>query len=311
MARFRFIPRKAWLLAACLGLSVPWAAGQSITESHPGEMVFSLLPRPFQKDPRIDIAVITEVTPEGRKHPSPTAARPAYYEPVATGYHDEGQGFSSQRTLAVATLQKDLEAAMTRSHFLVADRAHPPTLVVFFVWGSANGLDPSHSSDGLLDDTGAEDLGHQNLLARARLVGGTKFAHDYQAVLNEEDLRKATGMKGPGPLERFLDRDSGTTRQLVEQSKADCFYVVASAYEKESIVHPPRKLLWRSSMTADSLGVSIEQTLPTLIVAGGPYFGRDMSGPATLAGHLVPAGKVEIGTPVQIPAPAAGQPGRR
>ena len=132
------------------------------------------------------------------------------------------------------------------------------------------------------------DAGHRNLMTRAALVGGNKFAAELKDVLEKQD--RVDGMGGPppgsfldqvGPLQTFLRRDF-RTRQLYDESMADCYYVVASAYDHQAAVHGVRQLLWRSKMTADSLGVAMIDTLPGLILNAGKYLGRDMPVAATI-----------------------------
>ena len=49
------------------------------------EWVFSLLPKSMQKNPRLELTVITEMTEAGKKLPPVSAAAPAYFELFTTG----------------------------------------------------------------------------------------------------------------------------------------------------------------------------------------------------------------------------------
>lgn len=298
--------RATFLFAALLAPISLFAADkpQNFTEITPGGWDFSLLPRAFQKNPKVDVTVITEMTPDGRKRREPTEGRPATYLPYATGYHDEGQGVTGEHPLPVALLQERLEKALRQNHYVPVAADKKPELTIFFAWGSANRLDDEISVDqdsGLPVVDGPVDIGHKNLLSRAALVGGERFAHELEQVLSREDEAKAAGLlPGITPLEQLAMKSDKTAR-LIEQAQADCFYMVASAYDTAALAKGKRVLLWRTKMTANSQGISMADTLPSLATAGGPYFGKDMPEAATLSGHLVPVGQVEIGTPVPVP----------
>jgi hypothetical protein len=145
------------------------------------------------------------------------------------------------------------------------------------------------------------DVGHKNLLSRAALVGGTKFAQELEKVLREQDaMNAAGGIAGSvTPLEVFTEK-SDKYRELIEQAYDDCYYVVASAYEGAALSHGQKKLLWRTKMTTNSRGVAMAQSLPALITTGGPYFGTDMSEAQTLERRELPEGHVKLGTPVEV-----------
>jgi hypothetical protein len=296
-------------LFASAALSSRAASDSSVSESHPGEFTFSLLPKVFQKNPKIYMTVISEMTPDGKKVAPPTAEKPTYYVEETAGYHDEGQGVTGERPIPIPALEAQLKSSLATSHFLPAAPGRPATLVIIFIWGSHNTLDTDatsaqinlESGGDLGAATGFTDVGHKNLLARAALVGGMKFALDLEKVLRDEDAMNASGGTGghPTPLEIFTDK-SVKNRELIEQAYDDCYYVVASAYEGAALAHGQRKLLWRTKMTTNSRGVAMAQSLPALISTGGPYFGKDMSEAATLERRELPEGNVKVGTPVEV-----------
>ena len=285
-------------LAAALLFS-SFVAAAAPDESGSGRFVFSLLPKSFQKDPAVDLAVITEVTDPGRKLPPPSAKKPIYYLAHTAGYHDEGQGLTGEKPLPVAELEANLEKSLAFSHYLAAPEGRSVTEVIFFVWGSHTKL---NDDDLSLDPSGFVDVENQNLLSRAALVGGVKFAHEFEQALSEHAKLSMAGISalGPDPVSIFMNRDARTL-QLVEQSYDDCYYVVASAYDAANLAKGRRILLWRTKMTTNSRGLSRAQTLPLLNPRGGPYFGKDMSVAATLTRRATPDGHVEIGTPTEVP----------
>src|SRR5258708_3179486 len=178
----------------------------STTNSNSGKFVFSLAPRAFQKNPLLDMAVITEVTDDGRKILPPTPSRPAYYLLQSAGYHLEGDGAADAPPPPGIDFENLLKKSMAQSSYLVSEAGHDPSLVIIYVWGSHNKVDPN-----------AEDSTYRNLLSRAALVGGTKFAHEMEKALYEDNLMPA-GFSGVSrPFYRFRERDD-KTRQLESKS---------------------------------------------------------------------------------------------
>ncbi len=56
-------------------------AGAALSAATPDESrnVFSLLPKSLQKKPLVDLNIITEMTPEGRRSPPATPVAPVYF----------------------------------------------------------------------------------------------------------------------------------------------------------------------------------------------------------------------------------------
>jgi hypothetical protein len=55
------------------------------------------------------------------------------------------------------------------------------------------------------------------------------------------------------------------------------------------------KLLWRATMSLPTYGTDLAESLPALMKAGAPFFGRETGLPQHVTQPLVPPGKVEIG----------------
>ena len=53
-------------------------------------------------------------------------------------------------------------------------------------------------------------------------------------------------------------------------------------------------------MTVDTRGLSLTETLPALITAGGPYFGHETEAATALTKRVVRQGKVDVGTPTVV-----------
>ena len=94
------------VLATCA--ANPAAASAPVPPQKPeSAWNFSLLPKAFQKHPRLAISIITEMTDEGRKITPPTPANPAYYRAYSAGYHEEGTGgYESGKKVSEENLEK-------------------------------------------------------------------------------------------------------------------------------------------------------------------------------------------------------------
>jgi hypothetical protein len=160
----------------------------------------------------------------------------------------------------------------------------------------------------------------RNLLDRASLVGGEKFAKRLLELFEEADAMNLAANATPAPggervftpaMAEFANPVNAFKRLnpknefLVDQVASNVYYVVASAYDHKAMSEKRRVLLWRTRMTVASDGVSPEQAMPTMVLNAGPFFGRSMEGPEIFTRRPVRDGSVEIGTPTVVDPPAA------
>ena len=329
-----------WLLAlpALAADSTPAPEPAAAATEPPGN--FELLPRSFQRNPALGLTVITEMTEAGKKLPPVSPQAPAYYAVQSGGYHVMGEP-SHGKSLTAPEVEAVLQRALATGGYLPADQGHPPTLLVVYLWGAHNLFDQDNPA--LSDEQWTN-----NILERAALAGGEKFAAELRKAIQHSDdaasasvshlTRTATAAPEdtggpPNPTTdpfsnlgaaaavaqmnammdpvRLLKQRSPKNEFLLDQASADCYYVVASAYAYRSVATHVKQLLWRTRMTVNATGVSQLQSLPALIAAAGPYFGKDMAESEILTRRAVPEGKVEIGTPTVVePAPANGPAGK-
>lgn len=292
------------------GAELPAAEGR--VKSGESRWVFSLLPKSLQQNPRLDITVITEVTEEGKKLPEPSPSMPTYFDAVSTGYRaigDEtvvGAGVSDEQIHTV------LFKSLAKNGYLKSDTRHRPTQLIIYTWGThalPTEADPENP-------TISADLITRNMLDRAALVGGTKFAEEMRKLFSDANAMALADAKPvqyassempevqsvlhpdspefTNPIHRYKLANPKNAF-LVEQAASDVYYIVASSYDYEAVKANKRVLLWRTRMTVASTGVSHAQTIPTLITAAGPYFGKETKEPEILSKRSVREGSVEIG----------------
>ena len=255
-----------------------------------GNWLHALLPNPFSPNPDMEMTVITEMTDEGRKLPAVSPGHPAYYTVEPSGDREMGGTVAREQTMPPEDVGPLLVRGLAVNGYKPAQLpGHPPSLLIFYVWGTHNHFD---ETDGA---AGSFDLVRRNVLDRALLVGGKKFSDELAEVIRESQ----DWTLGPPPVELFKMRKADNER-LLNQTLGDVFYVVASAFDYQSVAKGTPVLLWRTSMTVSSQGVWMKNALPAVVADASQYFGREMTGSAIMHGQAAPAGKVEVGTPTVV-----------
>ncbi len=287
---------------------------------------FNLLPRAFQKNPRVDFNVVTEMTKEGRQAPQASPSAPIYYVDQPGSFVERGLGAAAGETRpAVARMQKALQEALAQSGYRPASEGHPPSIAIIYAWGSHTSATREDVSDP--DAGGGDAISNEarvnDMIERARIVGGEKFATDLiKAMAEEGAARRATAQpRGDptgtvatqpntageaagaltslfSPVERFR-RKSDKNRSLMEDATGSVYFVVASAYDFSSARTNSKILLWRTKMSVSSAGLSMGDTMPSLITAAGPFFGKDMPEVEVLNQRLHRTGTVRL-APMEV-----------
>ncbi len=85
--------------------------------------------------------------------------------------------------------------------------------------------------------------------------------------------------------------------RLVDELFSSSYFVIASAYDLNPLGRGERRLLWRTKMTVNSLGLNMAETLPSLVATAAPYIGRETREPVLLTKRLSRDGNVQIGAP--------------
>ena len=250
---------------------------------------FSLLPKAFQKNPELEMTAFTVMTDYGRTITPPSAQAPVYYEMNDGGMQMRGDAAGYKDIPSAAVLTDALQRTLAASGYLPAKGEHKPGLLLVYFRGAHERLDR---------ETGENfpDLARRYVMERAILVGGKDYAHKLEEELNRPELNVAPSLK-----QQFLK----------EQALDDLYYVVVSAYNYDDALRNQRRLLWRTTMTVNSHGISMNQGMPALIVMGENFYGRETTQPMVLRRDvrsgtikLGPLNILENGLSVQAP-PAA------
>jgi len=279
---------------------------------------FSLLPQSFQRDPHLMVLINTEFTVAGRKAPQASSNHPVYYQVLDGGEAEVGVIVAHDKPPAGEDLARVLHKTLASGGYLLASAKHPPTILVVYRWGSFNHLatlDSAEGPDGTPTGGGSDgataaptdDAEALNLVERAGLVGGTKFAVEVTQALR-------SGL----PYLNLLAQKSNRYAFLMQQVYSDRYFVIATAYDFAAYTLKQKVPLWRTKISTDSRGVMMSESLPGLIAVAGPYFGHETDGPVRLSRPVISEGHVEIGesivkgvlppdTPIK-PAPAPSHP---
>ncbi|MEO6569428.1 MAG: hypothetical protein ABIO94_11750 [Opitutaceae bacterium] len=245
-----------------------------------GEFVFSILPKSLQKNPTLEMTVNTEFTPYGRLLRPASPTQPVYYLSQSAGLKKFGASVGGEHTPSPAALESAMTKALAMNGYLRAvDATTPASLVVVYYWGAHNAEDPETRA-------AFPALAVKNRLERAVLVGGKKYAAE---VANIMEL-------GAGPGDRTPEREF-----LWDQTADDVYFVVASAYDGQALARGERKLAWRTSMTVNTKGVSMAETLIPLVAAAAPFFGHETPEPQINVSRVPRNVRVDVGTPTVVP----------
>jgi len=282
---------------------------------------FSLLPVGLQKNPQIEFTFVTEMTDEGRKLPEPSPANPVYYQSHSMGQRDVGDAYGGTKPIPYEALKAALDSSLANNGYRAIDPKnpdpnHPISQVLILTWGMHNKIDTTMDiGDSLGDDMTADDgsgniggadagdgggdggssfsgfsateadtSARANLLSRAKIVGGQKFANEYAQAL----------MEGSMAMRNFSQRDE-KTEALVYSVQNECYYLLVTSLDADALRRNEKKILWTTTVATVSQGVSFIQTLPIMINNASWFFGRETNGAEIVLKNAYKKGKVTIG----------------
>jgi hypothetical protein len=210
----------------------------------------------------LEVVTNTVMTPAGRRLPPPAKERPQYYIAVSSGYQDFGGAMGGITQPPVQEVFRLLAAELARRGYLPAtEKSPPPTLALFFTWGTLN-VDYEPSFD---PDLPARPTNRAQIL---RFIGGGKVGLDDRFL--DPLTAPITGLT-------FLTPDR---RELYELSVEDLYVAVVSAYDLDSLRRKQRQLLWTTRIASVSRGFDLPGALPAMVAIGGAHFGRETERPA-------------------------------
>ena len=233
---------------------------------------FSLLPKAFQKNPELEMTAFTVMTDYGRTITPPSAQAPVYYQMLDNGLQMRGDATGYSEIPPPSVLTDALQRTLAADGYLPAKGEHKPSLLLVYFRGAHDRLDR-----GTADDF--PDLARRHVMERALLIGGKEYAHKLEEELNRPSLNIDTSLK-----HEFLK----------EQALDNLYYIVVSAYNYDDVLRKERRLLWRTTMTVNSRGISMNQGMPAMIVMGENFYGRETTQPMVMR-RDVRSGTIKLG----------------
>jgi hypothetical protein len=242
---------KTAVVLLSLVLLAPLAAGAESEQAKTG-FGFSLLPNGLTPNPTLSMTVNTVITDYGREL-QPATGETVYFEAHDMGLQQQGVVISGERAPLPAVLRETLLRSLAASGYQPAPAGGQAQVALVYFWGSHHGMDWDIAVN-------FPDQAQQYILERAALIGGGKYQHQ---LSNEFDFGYTA-----------LDRTPAKVF-LLNQAYADVYYVVVSAYDYCALAENQRRLLWRTTMTSATYGVSMKDALPPLVMTAQGYFGRE------------------------------------
>jgi hypothetical protein len=268
----------------------------------------SLIPRVFQSNPHFDVMIVTELTAAGRKIPAASRAHPVFYTGKDGGQTSVGDLVGGDTAPKPGDLANLLTKSLRAGGFLPSDAGHPPTLYIYYRWGTFNKLSDVDQGAGQITAPGVtnvngpmDDMQVRNLMVRASLVGGTRFAVEWSQALETNTFST-------------WENRSARNEYLVATARDNLYFIIATACDYQAAVQGKVVVLWQTRISTDSRGVSMDETLPQMAASAASYIGHETDGPVKLDRPTVKDGRVDIGEPVvvreELPsdAPNSGSP---
>jgi hypothetical protein len=260
----------------------------------------SLIPRVFQSNPHFDVMIVTELTAAGRKATVASPAQPVYYSGEDGGKVAIGDQIGGDEPPKPADLAILLTKSLRAGGYLPAAPGHPPTIYIYYRWGSFNKLS---NVDGGGDIGAGSSLGQtqarppsngpqdemqmRNLMERAALVGGTKFAVEWSQALDTDSFNS-------------WENKSARNEFLVATASDNLYFIIATACDFGAAVQGKVVVLWQTRISTSSRGVAMDETLPQMAASAASFIGHETDGPVKLDRPTIKDGKVDIGDLVVV-----------
>jgi hypothetical protein len=229
----------------------------------------------------VQVVAVTDTTPAGALRRPISPASPAYYSAVSAGYRDFGGIIAGEKIPPKDDVLKTISNVLAKQGYLPATTEHPPTLLLFWTWGTMN-TDRMYSFSP--DDTEGRQVNRQQLL---RFMGAYKLG-----LVSKEP----GGFQENMFLSETLFRDADS--EMISDLASEDLYVAAiSAYDYSAATRQQKVLLWTTKISCPSRGLAMKETLPAMLALAAPYIGRETAKPVTVKATDKFKPDVKIGDP--------------
>lgn len=256
--------RPTWHLVRPIGLLVVLLLTTSASGAETRSDFLGLVDRFLQK--QVDVLAVTDMTEAGRAYRVPTPAQPVRYKLVYIGQVNFGHTWAGE---ALPTKQKTIEWIMTalkQQGYVLADEMHPPEQLFVFGWGMMQG--------GI----------DRPALA---FLGGDKVNLMWE-------VQQMGGFVNPNVLRRGLLR-MGVAGKVWDFAESPLFMGVVRSFTIESQDETqPATQLWETRFACPATGLAFNETMPLLIAAAAPSFGRETMKPVSINASELYNGGVKL-----------------
>lgn len=230
---------------------------------------------------QIEVNVVVDMTPEGKKRVPPSPDHPSYYVPVIGGYRQEGTVYAGEKKPSQNAVLHLAAVELAKQSYFVCkpSKALSPDIILVFNWGNLN------PERGTLP---APILSHTE-----KDPGANGDSDDISIQFNDRQMLDLVGGSAIGNVNNDSDRE-----QIAVRAGEDRYFITITAYDYATSIHTQKKVaLWQAKMSVPSQGMAYDDVAKALVEAGGPFFGRETTIPRQFSIPVVPEGHVLVGTP--------------
>jgi hypothetical protein len=237
--------------------------------------------------PKHDVQVITvtDTTPAGALRRPATLTNPIYYVALSMGYRELGGVIGGEKIPVKQEVIKTMAKVLAKQGYLPATQAHPPTLLLVWMWGTLNTdrfIDPSN-----VDDTEGIQINRQQML---RFLGAYKLG-----LVSKKPEPFSEEFILPGLM--FHEANA----EAIYDAATDDLYVAAvGAYDYSAAEKKQKVLLWTTKISCPSRGLMLPEVLPAMLAIAGPNIGKETAKPVWINASDKFKPEVKIGDPKVI-----------
>ena len=213
----------------------------------------------------IEAIVVAERTIAGAAANLPKTNNPVYYVAVHGGYLDSGDPITGIESSTAGKISHELHAALASADYSIATTQQPPSLLLVYAYGLLDAPSPSQ----------------YKFAGPSPMPGGMHGAQEADAK-GIHALITTTAERSQESFRPFIGQPAKEFPQL---SRA---FVTVSAYDFSDFTQGKVTLRWSLKLSTLRTSGNLDDILPALASAGGPFFGRNFKAEQTVFCPVTP-----------------------
>jgi hypothetical protein len=193
-----------------------------------------------------DVLTVTDVTDEGRSWPKPEPGKPVYYEAISFGDRNF-QGLRGDAEPNSRAMLRLIVSALAEQGFEPTKEKGGAKVFLSICWGYLR----ANPSPGMLTFLGGEKVDFHPELMRVGLSPLTKPTWMYPR----------------------------SAQKIVEAASDNLYIASIQAFDLQKLDAGKKVLLWDTRIACSSRRISMAEALPAMIVAAGPFIGKETEKP--------------------------------